>query len=115
MSKYFKTRNLGNITVIDLQLSEFSVRDAQAFRKQTYQLVAETNNKFIVNFRNCVFIPSIALGVLINFRVKATKENGNLVLCSMSDKIRRIFNLTKLDKIFEIYKTEEEAIKSLSR
>ena len=35
--------------------------------------------------------------------------DGNMVLVCPSPRIRRVFEITGLDKIFDIYNTEEEA------
>jgi anti-sigma B factor antagonist len=45
--------------------------------------------------------------------LKCTREsNGDLRLCSMQQPVRMIFKLTRLDKVFEILPSEQEAVQA---
>ena len=36
-----------------------------------------------------------------------------MVLCGLKDKVKEIFEVTNLDKVFKIYPTREEALKQI--
>lgn len=71
--------------------------------------------KLILDFRNVQFISSSAgLGALIRISKQVYEREGQLRLCNLSPKIYEIFEITRLNKAFEIYPDLESAIKSLS-
>ena len=63
----------------------------------------------IVNLSKVEYLDSTGLGVLIGGLKRLREGEGNLVLVGPGMRILRIFEITGLDKIFDIYPTEEEA------
>ena len=55
---------------------------------------------------------SSGLGILVSILKKSKQENGNMKLIKLTPGIKKIFELTKLTKFFEIFEEEEDAIKS---
>jgi len=114
MNKYFGIKKINNINLITLLFSELSIEDAEDFKKGLSGLISGEENQFIINAKKCDFLPSIVLSVLIDFCKEVKTKNGKTVFCSFTEKVKTIFKITKLEKAVEIYKTEEEAIKSFS-
>jgi hypothetical protein len=52
--------------------------------------------------------------VLISAHANFVKRGGRIALAAISDSIRQVFVITKLDNVFEIFASEEEAIKSFT-
>ena len=69
----------------------------------------------VVNMENVSFIDSTGLSSLIHGMKRAREMNGDLRLCGLQQSVRMIFELTRLDKVFEIFITEEDAIRSFSQ
>lgn len=67
--------------------------------------------KIILDFANVRFLSSAVLGLLIRISKKVYQKNGNLRLCSIYPKIFEVFKITRLDKVFDIYQTREDAVK----
>ncbi len=63
----------------------------------------------IINLSKVEYLDSTGLGVLIGGLKRLRESEGNLVLVGPGMRILRIFEITGLDKIFDIYPTEEEA------
>lgn len=71
--------------------------------------------KFVVNFKNLIHINSLAMGILRG-KLQAVRElGGDIKIACLNEHIRTIFETIGLDEIFEIYKSEEEAIKSFEK
>lgn len=85
-----------------------SVRDAlEKIRGQSVHIV--------VNLRNVNFMDSSAVAVLVQEMKIARKNGGDVRLCEMQDTVKVIFDLTRLDKAFQIFATEAEALNSFSK
>ena len=76
-------------------------------------LVDERDNpKLLIDFGNVDHLSSAALGMLININSKVKAKNGSLRLANIRSTIRDVFVITKLDKLFKILPTREDALAS---
>ena len=56
----------------------------------------------------------IALSALVEGMKRSRQLEGDLRLCNLQQPVRMIFELTRLDRAFEIFSSEEEAIQAFS-
>jgi anti-sigma B factor antagonist len=52
---------------------------------------------------------STGLNILVNTLTMARKTGGDVVLCGLSQKINQLFIISKLNTIFRVFDTEQEA------
>ncbi len=83
----------------------------------SFMPLIEQNNKIqlVIDFSNVKFLTSSVLGLLIRISKKVYEQEGKLRLCAIDPKILDVFRITRLDKIFEIYPDQEEALVGLKR
>jgi anti-sigma B factor antagonist len=85
-----------------------------ALRDKVKSLIAEGQKKLVLNMNNVTLIDSAGLGALVA-AYSSTKSGGaSLRLCHLGTKFNELLQLTRLITIFEVYNTQEEAIKSFS-
>ena len=73
-------------------------------------------NKFVVfNLERLQFIDSSGLGLILSGFKRIKSNGGDLKMTGMTNQVKVLFELVKLDKIFETYPTTEEAISSFSK
>jgi anti-sigma B factor antagonist len=65
---------------------------------------------FILDITELKHINSSGLGVFITLLTKARKKDGDVVIVNPSENIRSLLLITKLNSIFHIYDTVEDAI-----
>ncbi len=68
--------------------------------------------KILVSFENVDHMASAALGTLITINNRVRQKDGQLKLANISPQIYEVFVITKLNKLFQIYKTADEARKA---
>jgi len=73
-------------------------------------LVDNKKYSIVVNFKDLAYISSAGLGVFMAFIEKVRENEGDIKLSAMSDKVYNIFDLLGFPLLYEIFKTEEEAI-----
>ena len=105
----------GDITIVSFMdkkiLDEANIQD---IGDELFALVDERYKiKLVLNFENVEFLSSAALGKLITLNKKVKNENGALRLCGIRPQILEVFRITKLNKLFQIYDTEEQALARL--
>ena len=69
---------------------------------------------FIIDLNKLEYINSTGLNVLINILTKSRNSGGDTILCSVNDKISKLFLITKLNTLFTIAEHENEAHKLFS-
>ena len=74
----------------------------------------EATPKVVIRFGNVEHLSSAALGALITVNNRVKGKDGTLCLSEIDTQIREVFAITKLDKIFPIFETSDEAINSFS-
>jgi anti-sigma B factor antagonist len=66
--------------------------------------------QIVVNLGAVTFIDSTALSTLVAGMKRARQADGDLRLCKLQQPVRMIFELTRLDRAFEIFPGEEDAV-----
>ena len=65
--------------------------------------------KIIVDLEKVGYIDSSGLATLVEILKKTKMRGGSLALSGMSDKVKSLFEITKLDKLFVIARNQDEA------
>ncbi len=66
----------------------------------------------VVDFERTEFLSSAALGVLVEVHAVVQAKGGEMRIANLSGDLRKIFKLTRFDKLMKIHKTNEDAMKS---
>ena len=108
-----KTEQLsGDAYVISLT-GEVDLYTAPEFKQQLLEVIGQGGKEVVVDFSGTTFIDSTTLGVLVGGVKRLRTNDGRLSLVCSDRNITKIFEITGLDKVFEIYATRDDAISSL--
>jgi anti-sigma B factor antagonist len=103
---------VGEVTVarfIDKKILDET--NIQIIGNQLFGLVEEDGRKKIVlDFSNVEYLSSAALGKLITMDQKVRAAHGKLRLCCIRPEIYEVFTITRLNKLFSIHDTQEQAL-----
>ena len=73
---------------------------------------ASDRPKILISFQNVDHLSSAALGTLITINNKIRGKDGQLRLAQIDPQIYEVFVITKLNKLFEIFDSAEQAMDS---
>jgi anti-sigma B factor antagonist len=77
------------------------------------ELVSSTPNvRLLLNFKNVEHLSSAALGMLITLDKQVTESQGKLKLSNIRPQIFEVFKITRLNRLFDIHDTADDAIQS---
>lgn len=101
--------------ILLLQPQEKSLEGANSkvFKSKVMELIEQGNKMIVLNISKIEFMDSSGLGCLISILKSLTTIKGKIVLCEAQPPVIRIFNLTRLTLIFEIFTHEKDALNSL--
>ena len=72
-------------------------------------LVGQGQTKFVLNLREVTDIDSSGLGELIKAYASVRRQGGELKFFNLTRKVQELFQLTKLNEVFEVIEDEREA------
>ena len=85
--------------------------DAALLNQKVDQEIQAGRHQFIFELSELEQCNSSGLNVLIRTLTKARTAHGDLILCCLNDALQKIFAITKINEIFSIYPTLEDANK----
>ncbi len=74
------------------------------------QFEKQPSKKVVVDLEKVTYIDSSGLATLVEILKKTKTQGGSLGLSGLSDKVKSLFEITKLDKLFQVHKTQDEAV-----
>lgn len=86
---------------------------ASQFREEISNLVSSGANVILINLNNVTFVDSSGLGALVSALKIVRSSGGKLCLCSINEQIRMLFELTSMDRVFEVYPNEDEFMQAI--
>ena len=98
--------------ILDLS-GDIDLAHSPAMRKALLGEIKERHSRKVsLNLKNVRYIDSSGIASLVE-GLKASRDQGaRLVLYSLSPAVREVMELSRLQKIFEIYDNEEQALSS---
>lgn len=111
-STHLRIKRANGISVVEFAdrkiLEELSI---QEIGEELDRIVeSEPGIRLLLNFRNVDHLSSAALGMLITLRKKVENQNGDLKLSDINKQIFEVFKITRLNKMFDIHDTADQAV-----
>ena len=102
------TRQQSGNTIVDVS-GDIDMGTSPGLRKLLLELLSKTP-RLVVNFSEVRYIDSSGIASLVEVLMKARNSQKQLVLYGLNKTVQEVLQLTRLTTIFEIRKTEEEAL-----
>ena len=100
-----------NDVVLCIIDGEININNSPELRKTFEAVIKRGDKKVVVDFSAVSYIDSSGLATLIEMFQRLKKIGGSLRFSNMEQKVKNIFEITKLHKLFEIFDTQELALK----
>ena len=104
-------RSENSVKILALS-GRFDTHTADPVREWLDSATTDEPANIVINLGQVDFLDSTALSTLVQGMKHSRERKGDLRLCGMQQPVRIIFELTRLDRVFEIYIAEEEAIQA---
>lgn len=76
------------------------------------RIIASKAEKVLIDLKEVAYVDSSGLATIVEILKKMRVYGGKLKISNLSDKVRGLFEITRLDKLFDIVSSEEEALSS---
>ncbi|MCB9858534.1 MAG: STAS domain-containing protein [Phycisphaerales bacterium] len=103
-----EVRRVDGGTIVSLS-GDVDLHHAPALHAALVQVANERPNRFILDLKDVPYIDSSGVGTLVEVFRRVSAYKGKMVLFGLNDRVRSVFEITKLDRFFNICATEAEA------
>lgn len=86
--------------------------DATALHEKLHDLIEMGKNKVVIDLSKVEWMNSTGLGILISGVTTLRNGSGELKLVKVNSKIKSLLEITKLNSVFEIFDSVENAVDS---
>ena len=100
------------ILIITRKVKRIDASIATDLKSKLIDFLENGDKVIVINLSEVDFIDSSGLGAMVLI-LRKIGTDGRIKLCKLNESVRSIFELTRLDKVFEIHKSEEGALESL--
>lgn len=106
-------KDKGDVSIIDLK-GYLDAHTAPILENNFVDLIDKNRFQIVVGFKDLAYISSAGLGVFMAYIEKIRDSRGDIKLAGMSDKVYNIFDLLGFPLLYEIFKSEDEAIQKFT-
>src|SRR5881394_611065 len=104
-------KDKSGVVVVGVE-GQLIVGNRQELKQKVLDALEDGSRKFVIDFSKTGYIDSSGLGVLVSLSKKIREQGGELRLANLNDDLKTLFELTKLDTLFQIADTRERALQS---
>ena len=87
--------------------------NAREFQTDLEAAVVETDRTVILDLQRLVYISSAGLRVILLTAKSLQRQQANFAVCSLSESVREIFEISGFDKIIPVHNNVSDAISAL--
>jgi len=98
-----------DVKVLEISGS-FDIYTAEPIRSWLEQTITDPPANVVIDLTGVSFIDSTALAIMVQGIKRAREKKGDIRLCGLQQPVRMVLELTRLDKVFEIFPTQDQAI-----
>jgi anti-sigma B factor antagonist len=103
----------GEIEVMEVT-GEVDFHSSPELRRRLHEVVNQRIQKIVVDLKAVKYIDSSGLATFVEALQKIKRYNGRLILSELNTSVRSVFEIAKLDRVFQLAGSQEEAYHFLS-
>lgn len=106
-----RTEDRDNTRIITIQEERIDAAIAIQFKESVRQAAGSESPRVLLDLSSVEFLDSSGLGAIVA-AMKLLGPERRLELAALQPNVDRVFRLTRMDSVFSIYETQEEAFSS---
>jgi len=114
VSVKLSTRQVGDVTVVDVAGRITLGEGSSALRDTLRELVSKNHKKVLLNLGEVSYIDSSGIGELVSGFTTVTNQGGQLKLLNLTKRVKDLLQITKLYTVFDVHEDEAAAVRSFS-
>jgi anti-sigma B factor antagonist len=112
VSVKLNTRQVGDVSVIDVAGRITLGEGSSALREALRDLINKNQKKILLNLGEVNYIDSSGIGELVSGFTSVSNSGGSLKLLNLNKRVKDLLQITKLYTVFDVHEDEAGAIRS---
>jgi len=108
---FSQTRDANGVAVVQVE-GQLIVGNRQELKDLIQAALDAGDRRVLIDFSRTGYIDSSGLGALVSLSKRIREAGGELRLSGLNEDLRSLFELTKLDTLFAIAETPQQALAS---
>ena len=108
---FSQTKDASGVAVLQVE-GQLIVGNRQELKELVQTALDQGERRLLIDFSRTGYIDSSGLGALVSISNKIREAGGELRLSGLNEDLRSLFELTKLDTLFAIAETPQQALAS---
>jgi len=103
------SRKENGVTIVKI-VGRLDAASAPDFSKQFTDLISQGEMTFVLDFSDLVYISSAGLRSILIVAQELRKKSGKLLIASLKDIVREVFEISGFIQLFQIFDTAGQAV-----
>lgn len=104
-------KNQGEVAIIAMEGNMVGSYEANVLHDEIRNILEKKITNIVLDMRDVHWMGSLCIGAIMREIIHTRQKNGDVHLASLSRKVFKLFQITKLEGVVNIYPTVNEAIK----
>jgi anti-sigma B factor antagonist len=102
---------VGDVTIVVVNIDELDAANADDFRRSIAPTLKGCR-KLVLDLSDVQFVDSRGCGAILSCLKHVSTAGGDLKLCRVTEPVRMVFELIRMERICQIVNTREEAVEA---
>lgn len=114
MSVKLSTRQVGDVSVLDVSGRITLGEGSSALRDTLRDLMSKGHKKILLNLGEVSYIDSSGIGELVSGFTTVANQGGQLKLLGLTKRVKDLLQITKLYTVFDVHDDEASAVRAFA-
>ncbi|MET3113869.1 anti-sigma B factor antagonist [Pedobacter sp. CG_S7] len=105
-------QTINDVLIIVIENKEANLSKSEQFKELVFEEITNGARNLIISFKNVEYLDSSFLGALVAILKHLIPLKGKLVITDLNEDILNLFELTRLDKIFNLQTNVEVSLQN---
>ena len=109
-----EVRDIEGCSVVTVQGECLDAGNVHQFKKRAEEIIS-ANARIIIDISPVRFVDSAGLGAILSCLRMAHARGGQVALTGVTDSKQTLFQIVRMDRIFDVFPTPEAAARSMNK
>jgi len=106
-----QTRTQKNAVIVEIT-GDVDLYSSPQVRKTIIDFIKQKKHPLLINLKGVTYMDSSGVATLVEGLQRVKEYNGKLCIYNLQGAVRDVFELSRLDKVFQIFENEIDALKA---
>jgi len=111
---HFVETKFNDVLVLTVKGNLVQKDDTDRLQSRLVEIIKNKSRNIVMDLKHVSIITSLGIGGVIRALRTVKESNGDLKLSQVNVSVKKVFDITKLNELIEIYETSDDAVKSFA-